>query len=78
MTLNQYYAISTQKFRGIMIVCGLCVVGYWTTVNGLFIVAYVVSMILLSLKRPTLNLLIEELKLNEEDRQTLIDNSDID
>jgi len=76
--LDSYYRLSTRKFLSLMMVCGMAVAGYYTTVNGLFIVAYVVTMIFLSLKRPTLNLLIEELQLKEDQKKILIDKIEID
>ncbi|WP_109831980.1 hypothetical protein [Reichenbachiella versicolor] len=76
--LDTYYKVSSKKFLSLMLVCGICVAGYYTTVNGLFIVAYVITMIFLSLKRPTLNLLIEELELSEDHKKILVDKLEIE
>lgn len=76
--LNSYYAVSTRKFLFLMLISGIAVAGYYVTVNALFIIAYVVTMIFLSLKRPTLNLLIEELNLSDDRKQVLIDKLEIE
>lgn len=68
-----YYRISKRKYSAFMLVGFMCVSGLYLTNHGVFIVAYILSVVLLSLKRPTLNGFIEDLKLSAEDEKILID-----
>lgn len=75
--LEGYHKNSVRKYLGFMLAGLICVSGFYLTVNTLFIIAYIVTLILLSIKRPTLNTLIDDLKLSAEERQLLIDKEPI-
>ena len=75
--LEDYKDQSLYKYGLFLLANLICVCGLFLTTNAIFIVGYIVSVILLSIKRPTLNILIEDLKLNEEEQQILIEKKDI-
>ncbi|MBU2914198.1 hypothetical protein [Reichenbachiella agariperforans] len=75
--LSAYYATLYKRF---WIFAGInmgSTIMLYITGSGLFIMTYVGSMILLSLSRPTLNLIIEELKLNPEEEKIIVNKEEI-
>ncbi|MEO9966096.1 MAG: hypothetical protein ABJF11_09925 [Reichenbachiella sp.] len=76
--LNEYRSESFRKYMAYLLASLILVCGLFLTANGLFIVAYIATTILLSLKRPTLNTIIEDLQLSEEDQKVLIEKKTID
>lgn len=75
--LNNYKAQSVKKYMAFMLASMICVCGLYLTASAFFIVGYIVSIILLSIKRPTLNTIIEDLKLSDEEQNILIEKRDI-
>lgn len=75
--LNVFKTESVKKFVGFLLASMICVCGFYLTASAFFIVGYIVSTILLSIKRPTLNTIIEDLKLSEEEQNVLIEKKDI-
>lgn len=71
--LASYQTHSVKKYLGFMFAGLLCVSGYYLTVSIFFVIAYIVTLALLSIKRPTLNALIEDLRLSEDETKILID-----
>ena len=76
--LSHYFQAANTKFISFTLAALIFNVGLFLTGGVLFIVAFVVVMIFISLGRPTLNLIIEELQLNQEEQQILKDKDDID
>ena len=75
--LDVYKTHSVKKFISFFLASMICVCGFYLTAGAFFIIGYIVSIILLSIKRPTLNTIIEDLKLTEEEQQILIEKEDI-
>ncbi len=75
--LSSYQSASVRKYLAFFLASLICVCGLYLTASSLFIVGYIVSMILLSIKRPTLNTIIEDLELNKEEQNILIEKKDI-
>lgn len=75
--LNIYKSQSVKKYLSYLLASLICVCGLYLTASAFFIVGYILSIILLSLKRPTLNTIIEDLKLSEEEQNILIEKADI-
>ncbi|UXP32312.1 hypothetical protein N6H18_18395 [Reichenbachiella agarivorans] len=75
--LQAFHTLLLKRFLTYTGISGACTLLLFITGSGLFIMAYVVTMILLSLSRPTLNLIIEALDLAEEEEKILIDKLDI-
>ncbi|WP_422360932.1 hypothetical protein [Reichenbachiella sp.] len=75
--LDRYKSNSVKKYISFLLAGLICVCGFYLTASPLFIVGYIVSIILLSIKRPTLNTIIEDLKLSEEEQKILIEKEDI-
>lgn len=75
--LDAYKSESVRKYLAFLLASLICVCGLYLTANSFFIVGYIVSIVLLSIKRPTLNTIIEDLKLNEEEQNILIEKKDI-
>ncbi|SMD34835.1 hypothetical protein SAMN04488029_2200 [Reichenbachiella faecimaris] len=75
--LDQYKSESLKKYLAFLLASLVCVCGLYLTASAFFIVGYIVSIILLSIKRPTLNTIIEDLKLSEEEQNILIEKKDI-
>jgi len=70
--LSSYYFVLRKTFIAFGLACTLTVLLLWLTGSGIYIIIYVVIMILLSLSRPTLNLIIEDLKLGADEESCLI------
>lgn len=75
--LKQYFSFSMNKYLEFMMIGILFTIGFFLTANKLFIVCYVISLILLSLRRPTLSVFLEDLPLTEEERKILLDKQNI-
>lgn len=75
--LDVYKTHSVKKFISFFLASMICVCGFYLTAHSIFIVGYIVSTVLLSIKRPTLNTIIEDLKLSKEEQQILIDKKEI-
>lgn len=75
--LDDYQSKSVKKYTAFFIASMIYVCGFYLTASAFFIVGYIVSTILLSIKRPTLNTIIEELNLSEEEQNILIEKKDI-
>ncbi|WP_420580483.1 hypothetical protein [Reichenbachiella sp.] len=75
--LDGYKSNSVKKYIAFLLASLICVCGFYLAASGVFIVSYIVSIILLSIKRPTLNSIIEDLKLSEEEQKILIEKEDI-
>ncbi|MEP2025048.1 MAG: hypothetical protein ABJH98_19730 [Reichenbachiella sp.] len=75
--LNSYKSESVKKYLAFFLASSICVCGLYLTASSYFIVGYIVSTILLSIKRPTLNTIIEDLKLTEDEQSILIEKKDI-
>lgn len=76
--LDVYYQVSTKKYVFFLLAGMICVVGMWITVNTIFIVGYIVSLIFLSLGRPTLSAFFDDLSLSEEEQNILLDKKEIE
>jgi len=75
--LDAYYLVSRQKILFFTLAALIFDTGLFLTSNTLFIVGFVVSMVLLSLGRPTLKLIIDELRLNNEEQMILSEKKEI-
>ena len=75
--LDVYFSLSMNKYLSFLLVGMLGVAGLYTTANSLFIVAYIISVMLLSFKRPTLDDIINHLKMSAEEEKILIDKTEI-
>ncbi|UXX80441.1 hypothetical protein N7E81_04920 [Reichenbachiella carrageenanivorans] len=75
--LVSYKTASQKKNLSFLLASLICVCGFYLTTSGIFVVGYIVSIILLSIKRPTLNTIIEDLKLSEDEQNILIEKKDI-
>lgn len=75
--LDAYKAATVKKNMAFFLACMICVCGLYLTTSGFFIVGYIVSIILLSIKRQTLNVIIEDLKLNDKEQNVLIERKEI-
>jgi len=75
--LDNYKAASVKKYLAFFLASMICVCGLYLTASAYFILGYIVSIILLSIKRPTLNVIIEDLKLSQEQQNILIEKKDI-
>lgn len=75
--LTKYYFVLRYTYLIYWLVCSLSIVLLWATGSGIYIISYVVIMVLLSLNRPTLNLIIEDLKLNDSEEKCLVNKEDI-
>lgn len=76
--LNDYKSASVRKYISFLLSCLICVCGLYLTDHSLFIVGYILTIILLSIKRPTLNTIIDDLHLNFDEQNVLVDKKDID
>ncbi|MFY0625014.1 MAG: hypothetical protein JXR07_01885 [Reichenbachiella sp.] len=76
--LDAYRRASTTKYFEFLLVGILYFVGMWLTGNTLFLVGYIVSLILLSLGRPTISAFIEDLKLSAEEETILLEKKPIE
>lgn len=70
--LISYKKASLKKYFSFLLASLICVSGLYLTNSTLFVIGYIVTTILLSIKRPTLNTIIEDLELNEQEQQILI------
>lgn len=75
--LDSYKRESVKKFIAFFLASMICVCGLYISANAFFIVGYIVSIILLSIKRPTLNTIIEDLKLAADEQNVLIEKKEI-
>jgi len=78
LKLDAYFVASRRKIGAFNLAALIFDAGLFLTTNSLFIVGFVVSMVLLSLGRPTLKLIIDELKLNEVEQTILREKKKID
>ena len=77
LKLDEYYLAARRKVIFFTLAALIFDAGLFLTSSSLFIVGFVVSMVLLSLGRPTLKLIIDELKLNDEEQIILREKKDI-
>lgn len=75
--LVSYKMASEKKNLSFLLASLICVCGFYLTASSIFVVGYIVSIILLSIKRPTLNTIIEDLKLSEDEQNILIEKKNI-
>ena len=75
--LNHYMRISIRKYAYALLSGLVYVVGLFITQSPLFILAYVIALILWSIKRPTLEVIAKDLKLSKQDRQIIIQKKEI-
>lgn len=75
--LTVYLSAANRKFFNFTLAALIFDAGLFLTGSPLLIVAFVIAMILLSLGRPTLKLIVDELRLNKEDQQILRDKKEI-
>lgn len=78
LKLNAYFFASRRKIGAFTLGALIFDAGLFLTGNSLFIVGFVVSMVLLSLGRPTLKLIIDELQLNESATKILREKTTIE
>lgn len=76
--LNLYYKQSIKKYFAFLLSSLLCVGGLYLTVSAFFIIGYITCIILLSIKRPTLNSIIKDLNLSKIEEKILIEKKSID
>ncbi len=76
--LDCYYLLSIKKYFEFMLSGLLSVAGFWATANTLFLIGYIVSLIFLSLGRPTISVFIEELQLSEKEGAILLEKQPIE
>lgn len=76
--LDRFYDLLMRQFGIYMGISAICTAMLYLTGSGLFIMAYVASMIFLSLTRPTLNLIIDQLGLNAEEEKIIMEKREID
>lgn len=76
--LELYLSIANRKFLNFALASLIFDAGLYLTGSPIMIVAFVVAMILISLGRPTLDLIVRELRLNKIEQQVLRDKKVID
>ncbi|MCV9385339.1 hypothetical protein [Reichenbachiella ulvae] len=76
--LDAFQQLLSRRFAIYTGIGAVCTMMLYLTGSGLFIMAYVASMILLSLSRPTLNLIIDELGLSEEEEKIIMEKREIE
>ncbi|MGL1887936.1 MAG: hypothetical protein OCD76_15585 [Reichenbachiella sp.] len=75
--LASYYQSLQQSYFAFTGTCLLSVIMLYFTGSGIFIVVYVFIMIILSLNRPTLNLIIKDLNLSKEEEAIMVEKQEI-
>lgn len=75
--LNLYFSTSNRKFLIFLFAKLLTAIGFFLTASKLFIVGYIIGLILLSLKRPSLSSFLEDLKLSEDEKNILLEKKPI-
>lgn len=76
--LDTYMKVSMKKYFLFLLAGVIGVSGLYVTTSAYFIVAYILCVILLSFKRPTLNSIIDDLHLSEGEERILVEKSVID
>jgi len=76
--LDLYFIASLRKYLEFLLGGLICVAGMWITGNTLFLVGYLITLILLSLGRPTLTAFMEDLKLTKDEQSRLLEKKEIE
>jgi hypothetical protein len=76
--LDIYSSVCVKKYLWFLLAGILCAIGLFLTATSLFIIGYILSLIFLSIGRPTLNIIIEHLSLSDSEKRILYDKKNID